>query len=152
MPKVAIVKHIQAPQQQVWEFISDIEKAPEWAVMMKSLVETTESPVRKGTVYREVSRIGPKKSETTWKVTHFEEPHFQVHECDEPDFKASLIIRVEDNGDGTSTLFYTTLYELMPHSRSLGWLTEMLFIKNAMNKKLHQSIENCKREIEDTFS
>jgi uncharacterized membrane protein len=62
MPKVEIVQSIDSPQQQVWEFISDIERAPEWVVVMKSLIDTTENPVRKGTVYRESSKIGPKAS------------------------------------------------------------------------------------------
>ena len=86
MPKVKIVQEIRSPQQQVWEFISDIEKAPGWVVVMKSLVSTTENPVQEGTVYRESSKIGPKESETEWKVTYFDPPHMQAHECNEPDF------------------------------------------------------------------
>jgi uncharacterized protein YndB with AHSA1/START domain len=102
MPKVEIEKIINVPQQKVWNFISDIEKAPEWVVVMKSLVETTENPVKKDTVYRESSKIGPKESETEWQVTRFEEPHVQVHECSEPDFRATLTMRVENNGDGSN--------------------------------------------------
>lgn len=148
MPKVEIKKDIKAPQKQVWEFISDIEEAPEWVVVMKSLVETTENPVREGTVYRESSKIGPKESETEWKVTYFDPPHKQVHECDEPDFRATLTMRVDDNGDGTSTLFHNTEYQLMPKFRPLGWLLETLFIKKLMYKNLHQSVDNCKQLIE----
>lgn len=149
MPTVKIEKTINAPQQEVWEFISDIEKAPEWVVVMKSLVDTTENPVKKGTVYRESSKIGPKESETEWKITYFDPPHMQVHECEEPDFKATLTMQVEDNGDGTSTLFHTTDYRLMPKFRPLGWAVETLFIKKLMVKNLHQSVDNCKRLIEE---
>lgn len=148
MPNVDIKKYIKAPQKQVWEFISDIEKAPEWVVVMKSLVHTTENPVKEGTVYHEFSKIGPKKAETEWEVTYFDPPHMQAHECDEPDFNATLKMRVEDNGDGTSTLFHTTEYQLMPKFRPLGWLVETLFIKKLMYKNLHQSVDNCKQLIE----
>ncbi|MFH5832070.1 SRPBCC family protein [Halalkalibaculum sp. DA3122] len=148
MPRVEIKKHIQASQEQVWECISDIEKAPEWVVVMKSLVETTENPVREGTVYRESSKIGPKESETEWRVTRFDAPHVQVHECSESDFKATLTMRVEDNGDGSSTLFHTTEYQLMPNFRPLGWLVETLVIKKRMHKNLRQSVDNCKQLIE----
>lgn len=152
MPKTKIVKHIQAPQKQVLEFICDIEKAPGWVAVMKSLIETTENPVKKGTVYREASKIGPKTSDTEWKVSYFDPPHMQVHECYEPDFKANLIMRVEDNGDGTSTLFHTTEYQLMPNARFLGGLLETLFVKRLMFRKLNKSVENCKRMIEERFT
>lgn len=68
MPKVEITKYVKAPQKQVWEFISDIERAREWVVVMKSLIRTTENPVQKGTMYRESSKIDPEETETEWKV------------------------------------------------------------------------------------
>lgn len=151
MPKVDIEKHIRAPQKQVWEFISDIRKAPEWVIVMKSLVETTDNPVQKGTVYREASKIGPKESETEWKITYFDEPHMQVHECSEPDFRAILTMRVEDNGDGTSTLFHQTEYQIMPNARFLGGFVEALFVRRLMRRRLHESVEKCKRMIESEF-
>lgn len=152
MPKVEIEKQIQAPQEKTWNFISDIVKAPQWVVVMKSLEHTTEYPVRKGTVYRESSKIGPKESETEWKVTRFDPPHEQIHECNEPDFKATLTMRVEDNGNGASTLFHTTEYQLMPKFRPLGWLVEILFIKRLMKNNLQQSVDNCKQIIESDVS
>ncbi len=81
-------------------------------------------------------------------MTRFEAPHTQVHECNEPDFKATLTMRVEENGDGTTALFHTTEYQLMPKFRPLGWLVESLFIKKLMDKNLHQSVEKCKQLVE----
>lgn len=148
MPKIEIEKTIHASQKQVWEFISDIKQAPEWVVVMNTLVETTDNPVRKDSVYRENSKIGPKESETEWRIIHFDEPHVQIHECNEPDFKAKLTMRVEDNRDGTSTLFHITEYQLMPKFRPLGWLLETLLVKKLMVRNLNETVENCKRMIE----
>jgi hypothetical protein len=61
-------------------------------------------------------------------------------------------MRVEDNGDGTSTLFHTTEYQLLPNTRFLGNLLETLFIKRMMDRKLNESVVNCKRMIEERFS
>ncbi len=149
MPKVKIEKLIKASRQNVWDFISDIKKAPGWVVVMQSLVKTTENPVKEGTVYREESKIGPKESVTEWKVTRFDPPNIQVHKCDEPDFRATLTMRVADNMDGTSTLVHTTEYQLMPKFRPLGWLLENLFIKKLMKKNLNASVNNCKELIEE---
>lgn len=149
MPKTEIKKFIRASQEKVWDFISNIESAPEWVVVMKSLIHTTENPVRENTVYRESSKIGPKESETEWRVTRFEAPHIQVHECNEPDFRAILTMKVEDNGDGTCTLFHSVEYKLMPKFRPLGWLLETLFIKKIMQRNMHESVENGKRILEE---
>ena len=61
-------------------------------------------------------------------------------------------MRVEDNGDGTSTLFHSTDYQLMPNFRPLGELLEILFIKRLMRKNLNQSVANCKTMIEGKFN
>lgn len=119
---------------------------------MIALIDTTDNPVRKGTVYRDISRIGLIKSESSWKVTYFDPPHMQAHECSEPDFNATLTMRVEDNGDGTSTLFHKTVYNLMPKTKSAGKLLELLFLNTLMSRKLRQSVDNCKCMIERQFS
>ncbi len=149
MPKVEIEQPIRAPREKVWEVISNIEKAPEWVAVMKSLVETTKNPLEEGAVYRERSKIGPKESETEWRVTRFDPPEIQVHECDEPDFQATLTMRVREDAEGSSTLFHTTEYRLMPKFRPLGWLVENLFIKRKMYRKLNESVDTCKRLIEE---
>ncbi len=152
MPKVSIEKKIDAPPRKVWKFISDIEKAPQWVVVMQSLQDTTDNPVQRGTVYREQSKIGPKESVTEWEVVRSDPLDIQVHECAEPDFKATLTMRVADNMDDTSTLHHTTEYQLMPSFRPLGWLLETLFIKRLMRKNLNKSVDNCKQMIEEDLS
>ena len=147
MPKVSIQKSINASPEEVWNFISDIETAPEWVLVMQSLVETTDNPVKAGTVYRERSKIGPKESETTWRVSRFEAPHLQVHECQESDFAATLTMRVEPMGEH-SILHHTTEYQLMPTFRPLGWLLENLIVRREMERNLNESVERCKQMIE----
>lgn len=148
MPKVEIEKKINAPRDKVWKFISDIEKVPEWVVVTQAMLDTTDNPVREGTVYREESKIGPKESVTEWKVIRFDPPSIQIHECNEPDLKAILTMRVADNMDGTSTLHHTTEFQMMPNFRPFGWVLETLFIKRLMEKNLNRSVDNCKRLIE----
>ncbi len=147
MAKVEITKHINASPQKVWDFISDVEKAPEWVTVMQSLVETTDNPVKEGTVYRELSKIGSKESETEWRVTRFESPKIQIHECKESDFAAVLTISVEDSNGGTK-LIHKTDYALMPNFRPLGWLLEKLFVHKTMVKNMNESLDNCKRILE----
>ena len=149
MRKVEIKKIIDAAPKGVWDYISDIKSAPDWVVVMKSLISTTDNPVKLSTFYTERSKIGPNKSETTWKVTRFEEQQIQVHECNGNEFKAKLTMQTKPSGKGTE-LIHTTQYALLPVFRPLGWLIEALAIHNIMVKSLNESVENCKRNIENT--
>ena len=62
MPRIEVVEHIQAPPARVWDLFSDIRRGPEWVSVMEDVVHVSEEPVRRGTVYRERSTIGPMRS------------------------------------------------------------------------------------------
>ncbi len=148
MRTVEIIEAINASPQQVWDYISDIEKAPQWVTVMQSLVETTDNPVKEGTVYTERSKVGPKESETTWKVTKFNAPKVQVHECNGKEFKARLTMRVEKEQSG-SRLIHKTEYALLPIVRPFGWLMEALFVHRQMTNSLRETVQNCRRILEN---
>jgi len=147
MRRIEFVEQINASPQEVWDYISDIEKAPQWVTVMQSLLETTDNPVRKGTVYTERSKVGPKESETTWKVTKFDAPKVQVHECEGNEFRARLTMQVE-KGQSGSTLIHITEYALLPVVRPFGWLMEALFVHRQMTNSLRETVQNCRRLIE----
>src|SRR5687768_13250119 len=98
MPTIEIDRIIDTPARAVWDFISDIEKAPEWVTVMQALLSTPVNPLTQGAVYRERSKIGPSVSETEWRVTRFDPPRVQVHECSEPTLKVELTMTVEPQG------------------------------------------------------
>jgi len=148
MRKVEIIEHIKAKPEEVWAYISDIEQAPNWVVVMQSLIETTDNPVKKGTIYKERSKIGPNKSETQWTVTRFDEPNVQVHECESSTFRAVLTMQVAPSELGTK-LIHTTEYVLMPIFRPIGWMIGSLVIHKTMQKNLKESVQNCKYQIEN---
>lgn len=147
MPTIEILCTISAPPQKVWDFVSDIEKGPEWVTVMQKLVSTTANPLTEGAVYRERSKIGPSESETEWRVTRFDPPKIQVHECSEPTLKARLTLKVEPAGDG-ARLTHRTEYRLMPRFRPLGWLAERLFAHSLMTRNMQTTVDNAKRMIE----
>lgn len=149
MPLFETRSHIDAPVADVWAFISDLEKAPEWIVVMEELVHTSHNPVQEGTTYRERSNVGPADSETEWHVTVCNPEEVQVHECKEPTFTARLTVSLEPAGSGTK-LDYRTEYQLMPVFRPLGWLIEKAFAERAMERDLQQTVDNLKRLVEQS--
>ena len=148
MPEVRITKYIEASPAQVWNTISDIERAPEWVTVMKELISTTENPVTEGTVYRELSKVGPKQSETSWTVTVFNPPEEQVHQSRESDMHIDLTMQVAPDGQGTR-LLHQTRYTMAPHFRPLGWLLEQLIVKRTMSREMHQSVDTLQNLVEN---
>lgn len=114
---------------------------------MLEVLHVSEEPIKKGSSYRELSKIGPSTSETEWHITEFDPPTVQVHETHEKALQAVLTIRVDPEGDG-ARLTHHTEYKMMPGFRPLGWFLETLFAHRMMKKALQQSVENAKRILE----
>lgn len=141
MPVADVRRYIEAPPEEVWGIISDVERAPQWVTVMLQLVSTTDNPVRLGATYRERSKVGPSVSETEWRITRFEPPRVQVHECNEPSMHAVLTMSVDANGTGTE-LRHHTEYQMMPRIRPLGWLLEKLIVNRTMSRQMTATVDN----------
>ena len=150
MPVIKIIEHIDASPEVVWNFISDVHRGPEWVTVMKDVLYVSEGEFGQGSIYRELSKIGPKESETEWHITRFEPPHVQVHECQESTLQATLTMRVEPDGNG-ARLIHQTEYQLMPVFRPLGWVLEKLFAYRMMRSEFQQSVQNAKQLIEREY-
>lgn len=149
MPTISISQQIEAPPEQVWSFISDLRRGPEYVTVMKELLYVSDEPIKQGTVYRELSKIGPGMSETEWVITTLEAHCLQVHRCREPTLQATLMVRIEPNGRG-SKLLHQTEFQVMPVFRPLGWLLEKLFVHRLMTAEMRETVQNLKRIIEST--
>lgn len=65
---------VAAPPEGVWEFVTDLERYPEWSVgdSVEILGDATE--FGEGTRYREVGRIGPREIITEFEFVEWD-PH-----------------------------------------------------------------------------
>ena len=147
MPQVEIIKHINAQPENVWNFISDIRRGPEWVAVMENVLYVSDEPLKQGSSYREESEIAGSTSETEWHITEFDPPHRQVHKTDETMLRATLIMEVSPENNGTKFL-HCTEFKMMPRFRPLGWVVEKLVGYRTMSKKLKETVDNVKRIIE----
>ena len=118
MPQVEITKHINAQPENVWNFISDIRRGPEWVAVMENVLYVSDEPLKKGSSYR-----------------------------DETMLRATLIMEVSPENNGTK-FRHCTEFKMMPRFRPLGWVVEKLFGYRTMSKKLKETVDNAKRIIE----
>jgi uncharacterized protein YndB with AHSA1/START domain len=148
MPTVETSIEIQAPPGTLWDFISDLDRIPEWVTFTDEMLEVPEGEAREGSVYREYGGVGPKKGESTWTITRFDPPSVQVHEGDLGVMEPTLTMRVEPAGDG-ARLTHTVAFRFLPGFRPLGWLLEKLFVVRAFRSGLEKTQRNAKAIVED---
>lgn len=146
MPEVKSSEYIDASPRQVWDFISNIRRVPEWVTMTTEVLDVSDESIEEGSTYRERTRIGPSTSETEWCVTNIDPPHLQVHRCSEPMLDAVLTMRVEPEGEGTR-FSHQTEFKMLPAFRPLGWVMEQLF-DNMVEQEMTKTVENARSIIE----
>ena len=147
MPVFRTTRYIDAPPQLVWDLVCDLARGPEYVDVMIKLVSVSDDPIRVGTVYRELSQIGPSKSETEWTITELDPPRHLVHITRSFGFGATLTGDLEPHGEGTN-LTYEVDYRLLPGVRPVGWLLEALFVRRMMDKDFTRTVANLKNLIE----
>ena len=146
MPRIHRTEHIQASPQAVWDLMCDIRRGPEWVTVMLEVLHVSEGPIGKGSSYRELSKVGPSKSETEWTITEFNPPKVQVHESRGKELQAVLTLRVEPDGEG-ARFTHQTEYKMMPGFRPLGWLLETVFAHRMMKKGIDSVCEERKANL-----
>ena len=147
MPIFRKTEYLNVSPQIAWDFVSDLRRGPEYVTPMLELISISEEPIKKGTIYRELSLIGPSKSETEWTISEFDPPKHQVHETHSSELFMRLEIDFEPQGEGTK-LTYVAEYKLFPKLRPFGWLLETLFVSRMMNKILAQTVTNRTKMVE----
>jgi carbon monoxide dehydrogenase subunit G len=94
---------VPAPQDQVFELISDTARYSEW-VTGTDAVTRTDGPAREGSTYDEVNPIlGPWRAKTHWRVVEYEAPRRQRHESGDLPLSSrfEVVMEVEPEGDAS---------------------------------------------------
>jgi carbon monoxide dehydrogenase subunit G len=138
---------VEAPLRDVWAFVSDIERCPEWIHFVKVTTPVTEGPIREGTMYEEQARMGPFKSKSEWQITEFEPLSHQTHVGRMPEGDVTLRIRLEPEGDGTRWHHEMDI-RVLPKVRPLGWLLERLVVRRKMQADFRRMLKTAKDILE----
>src|SRR4030066_172179 len=64
--------HINRPVEQVFRFLVDSKNLRTWQSNLVENEQLTKEPMRVGTRFREVRRMGPRQSEIQLEITDFE--------------------------------------------------------------------------------
>lgn len=126
MASVARTVHIEAPPERVWQVATDVERWPEWASYMQSLVPESERPLAMGSRVRVTPKMMPC---SVWTVTEFDDGRSYTWETSlAPGLRLVGGHVYEPEGSGTSATF--SLATAGPLGVALGPLLALVFRRN----------------------
>src|SRR5918998_4639669 len=130
---------VDAPQQRVWEVLSDIEAWPQRIETVDSVELLTPAPMTTGS---RVRLRQPKLPEGTWDITVWDAPSYFVWMQKTTGMTAVAGHRVEDLGEGRARLTLTLDMR--------GFLIPIiaLFYRKLTNRYMNLEAEGMKRAAE----
>jgi len=100
---------VAAPQDAVFELLSDTARYPEW-VTGTDAVTRTDGPASEGSSYDEINPVlGPWKAKTHWRVVDFEPPLRQLHSTGDIPLSSHFEVVMEAAPEGDATRVTMTL-------------------------------------------
>jgi carbon monoxide dehydrogenase subunit G len=92
---------VDRPLHDVWEYLTDPERVPEWQSSAESSRQITDGPMGTGTHLRDERRFMGRRATSEVEVTEYEpERLFTLHGLSGP-VRFTVRHRLSENGDGT---------------------------------------------------
>lgn len=100
MPIIEESVFIPKPPQEVFDYVSDPERLPEWDSSILEAHRTDEGPIKVGSTAKGKSKILGRRFEWTTEVAEFEPPR-RVVSRGGGDLNFTVTVTTEPEGDGT---------------------------------------------------
>jgi uncharacterized membrane protein len=66
---------INRPQQEVFDFVANLENDPKWQASIQSVEQTSDGPIGEGSTFRYQTKYLGRKSETEIQLTSYDPPN-----------------------------------------------------------------------------
>ena len=142
MAPIAASVHIARSPEDVFAYISDFPRHPEWQEGLVSVTVETEGPTRVGTHVVHRRKLGPQTVATTSEITTYDPPRAVGFRGIDGPIRAAGSQRVEPLGDGSRVSFQMEL-----EGHGLGKVMLPMARRQAA-RQVAASHENLKRILE----
>jgi len=134
--------HLNRPVEQVFAFLMDTGKLPTWQSNLIKNELLTQGPLRLGSRFVEVRRLGRKESEIQAEITAFEpNKRFETQTLSPPQITVSYSFEEENGGTRLKHRF------IMRTSGFMRLLEPV--IANSIKKESEANFQTLKRIVED---
>ena len=142
MAPIATSVEIARSPEDVFAYIADFPRQPEWQEGLVSVTVETEGPARVGTRVVHRRKLGPRTVATTSELTAYDPPHLVSFRGIDGPIRAQGSQRIEPVGDGSRVSF-----EMELEGHGLGKLMLPMARKQA-TRQVAASHEKLKRILE----
>jgi uncharacterized protein YndB with AHSA1/START domain len=142
MAHISTSIEIARSPEEVFAFISDVARHPEWQEGLVAAAVQTEGPLRVGSRVVHRRKLGPTTVATTSEITEFDPPHLvSFRELDGP-IRAEGTERLEPAGEGSRVSF-----EMEMRGHGVGVLI-LPMVRRQVNRQVVESHKELKRMLE----
>lgn len=134
--------HLNRPVEQVFAFLMDTTQLTTWQTNLIKIDKITEGPLRMGSRFQEVRRLGRKESRIQGEITAFEpNKRFETKTSTKPQVTVSYLLEPEEGGTRVKHKFVMLTSGLMR-------LLEPMIAKS-IREENNMDFENLKRVLEN---
>ncbi|HJX36967.1 MAG TPA: SRPBCC family protein [Anaerolineae bacterium] len=144
MPVARSQTRIDAPHDEVWALISDLERGPEWSVVTLESELTSTGPVGLGSTYRAVSKFVASRITTEHEIVEWDPPHRMVSRVTKG-AEAVFTQICEPAGEGT---ILTMVNEFVVPRGVPALVSDKL--AQQVSKTLSEELSRIKKAVEET--
>ncbi len=148
MAHIARTIEIARPPEEIFDYITDLDRLTEWATMVKETRDLGDRPIKQGTTFSQtIKAAGSVDIDCDWHVKQLQRPRHVHYEATAPDggqMQMSQTIMPLDGG--RSRVEIDLDYEVP--GGILGQIADKLVFEGQNEKEADTSLENLKRILE----
>jgi uncharacterized protein YndB with AHSA1/START domain len=146
MPSISSSFEIARPPADVYQYISDPARFPEWQHDVVRVRVDSDGPPAVGTRFATTRRIGRIEHTTTQEITQASPPRTRAARGVDGTFRPNATVTIEGRGDGTRSLV-TIALDFEGHG--IGKILPLDVIGRMAAKGAPRSYQNLKERLED---
>lgn len=140
---------VAAPQEAVWEYISDPRNYLEWIDDLDTVIVLDDAEeLGEGTRFRERGRIGYRRLVTDHRIVEWAPPRRAAHRADVLGGTSTVTLEATEVGENTY-LRYVGEARVLSRVRPLGWLIEETALRSFVSPRMRRQLANVKAILEE---
>ncbi|MBA2757389.1 MAG: SRPBCC family protein [Chloroflexi bacterium] len=152
MAHIARTIEIARPPEEIFDYITDLDRLAEWATMVKETRDLGDRPIKQGTTFSQtIKAAGSVDIDCDWHVKQLQRPRHVHYEATAPDGGQMQMSQTIMPLDGGRSKVEIDLDYDVPGG-VLGQIADKLVFEGQNEKEADTSLENLKRILEGASS
>ncbi len=145
MTKISHSIRVQAPQDDVFTLLTDLDRLPDWSTITVTTQGAPTQPINKGDTFQQSLRVVGRQIDTDWTVTELDRPRHVAYEAKgRGGAQLRMAQTVEPSGEGCTVSFEID-YDL-PGGVAGGLASALMERRN--EREVEHSLQNLKEIAE----